>query len=328
MTLSQAKRTPPSHSSRSPHLRSKAESEAELYAPDFMQLSPVDPPPPDPIRVRRITLAVLLTLGVLMFLTAVMACLAVDKYADIVRYETESAAVENQKKSADQQTMLSQIESLEKAGNEENYRNCITEAKSLLLIPSLTGETRIQGKTILTKCQTQMGIKLLEKANQVAAKDQLRDAIAFANQVEGSQQNEAQQSIRTWSERIIKLAEDAYYRGELENAVNMAGAIAFDNPLYKTSQTAINSWRQDWAMDNAEWKMADVAVKADRLETARSHIKQLMASRNPYWRSSAQQLQADVDRLQSSREPSLSGVLTWIVVITSGWGWLSFLRGR
>ena len=82
-------------------------------------------------------------------------------------------------------------------------------------------------------------------------------------------------------------------------------------------------------MDNAEWKMADAAVKADRLETARSHIKPLMASRNPYWRSSAQQLQEGVDRLQSSRESSLkSGVLTWIVIITSGWGWLSFFRGR
>ena len=241
MTLSQAKRTLPSHSSQSPHLRSTSELEAELYAPDFMQISPADLPPPDPIRVRRITLAVLLTLGVLMFLTAVMACLAVNKYADTVRYKIESAAIENQKKSADQQAMLSQIESLEKAGNEENYRNCITGAKSLLLIPSLPGETRIQGKTILTKCQTQMGIKLLENANQMAAKDQLRDAIALANQVEGSQQNEAQRSIRTWSERIMKLAEDAYYRGELESAVNMAEAIALDNPLYKTSQTAVSS---------------------------------------------------------------------------------------
>ncbi|MBW4658312.1 MAG: hypothetical protein KME15_06535 [Drouetiella hepatica Uher 2000/2452] len=324
MTLSQAKCTPSSHGSRSPHPSPEANSEAELYVPDFTQF-PAAFPPPDRHRVRRITLAVLLTLGVLMFLTAIIIHSTLVTQADVA-----------QQKRADQQEMLSRINSLEKAGGEENYRDCITHAKTLLLTANLSSLVHMQTEAVLKKCQTQIkaqieikDTELLERANQAAAKDQLKNAIALASQVEGKHRLAAQELISQWSGQILTLAEDAYEGGNLDNAVKMARAIAPDNLLYETSQTKIKLWNQDWAMDAAKWKMADTAMKNNQIETARSHIKHLMASHNPYWQRVAYQLQANVDQLQIHRESSLrTSVLTWMIIIIGGWGWLSCFRGH
>jgi hypothetical protein len=297
MALSQAKRSQSSsHATRSPHLG----SESELYVPSFTQASPpsVVPQPPatDPQQVRRLTLAILLTLAVLISLTTTLAYGAVTTYGAIEQRKLASAAVEQRQMIRTQQMMISHIESLQDAGGEANYSECITDAKRLLAA-ELYGTIYMQAKAALRDCQVQIGNRRIVQAQQAAAEGNLRIAIALAHQVEGDKQPEAQQLIKTWSTQIMKLAEDAYNAGELHSAVGMAGAIVRSNPLYAASQAKIENWNREWAANTAHLQVATAAVNADQLETARFHVRQLTS--HPYWLPQTQELQTAIEQRQT-----------------------------
>ncbi len=158
--------------------------------------------------------------------------------------------------------------------------SAIAEARNVALGRAL----RIDAQTLIADWLDQIEIiqdqPILTEANQLAGEDQLREAIAIAEQIQGDRalHGQAQAMIKDWT-RTIQIEEDGpilekakslAYSGSLTAAIDLAAQIAPGRALYGDAQNAIELWEAErayiWKLE-AEEAAAEAAAEADPPDT-------------------------------------------------------------
>ncbi len=159
----------------------------------------------------------------------------------------------------------------------------IAEARNVALGRAL----RIDAQTLIADWLDQIEViqdqPILNEANQLASADQLREAIAVAQQIQDDRalHAQAQAMIKDWT-RTIQIEEDSpilekakslAYQGSLTDAINMAAQIAPGRALHSEAQNAISLWEAErayiWKLE-AEEAAAEAAAEAEQQTPAES----------------------------------------------------------
>jgi tetratricopeptide (TPR) repeat protein len=127
----------------------------------------------------------------------------------------------------------------------EDYNQLRTEAEQAL------NQARQQNQTILNNARA-----VLSRSRALNATNQASDfsqAIAQAQRIRPGQPlyQQAQQSIATWSQVILDLAEGRAAQGNLNSAIAAARLVPRDRPeVYSAAQQAIARWQQQQTNQN------------------------------------------------------------------------------
>jgi hypothetical protein len=149
--------------------------------------------------------------------------------------EDARAALQNQR----QEEAIALLDQVPAEQRSENYNQLRTEAEQAL------NQARQQNQTILNNARA-----VLSRSRALNATNQASDfsqAITQARQVRPGQPlyDQAQQSIATWSQVILDLAEGRAGQGNLNSAIAAARLVPPDRPeVYSAAQQAIAQWQQ------------------------------------------------------------------------------------
>lgn len=109
---------------------------------------------------------------------------------------------------------------------------------------------------------------------------------------------EGQRLLRHWSNAVLNLAKQKIEKGNLVDAVFLAGLIPVRSPLYPEAQVEIATWTQEWQKGQAIARQFETALQQQNWVEARTFSTQLSEFELSYWRSA----QAKTLSLQLSRE--------------------------
>jgi serine/threonine-protein kinase len=92
---------------------------------------------------------------------------------------------------------------------------------------------------------------------------------------------DAQQLVDQWSDSILKIADNTYRSGKLNDAIAIAEAIPETSLVYQKSQGAIKQWNGEWQKNNSYLKAAQTALDAGQWQNAITEAKKVIDT--PYW---------------------------------------------
>ncbi len=164
---------------------------------------------------------------------------------------------------------LERIENLKAAGK---YEECMSQA------PTIPRHSFFytDAQTILYECQ-------LAQAKTLATARKFYAAIAEASHIPqgATLYQDAQQLIDQWSDSILKIADNTYRSGKLNDAIAIAKAIPKTSLVYQKSQGAIKQWNGEWENNNSYLKAAQKALDAGQWQNAITEAKKVIDT--PYW---------------------------------------------
>lgn len=228
------------------------------------------PPPCDHSKSIRVGLALLLT-SVSVLLTGVMAA----HLFIVIRSEQQ------QRLNQLHQAMVNRVDYLKAT---QSYSECVTEAAQ---IPA-ESLFHSSAMTLQDQCQTALDLATLNRAQTLAQKGQLKDAIVEVQALSGSNfAVQAESFTWTWSNQILDIAEGYYLdpSGNLVNAVQVANSISPDNPLHAKAQAKIQQWRLEWSANRGYWQAAQTALSQHQPEMALWEALQIT---HPHWEQQVQ----------------------------------------
>lgn len=156
-------------------------------------------------------------------------------------------------------------------------QSAIAEARNVTLGRAL----RIDAQTLIADWLDQIEViqdqPILNEANQLASDDQLREAIAIAQQIPDDRalHTQAQAMIKDWT-RTLQIEEDSplleeakslAYQGALTEAIDTAAQIGPGRALHSEAQNAISLWEAERAyiwQREAEEAAAEAAAEAQQ----------------------------------------------------------------
>ncbi|HIK41150.1 hypothetical protein [Thermoleptolyngbya sp. M55_K2018_002] len=132
--------------------------------------------------------------------------------------------------------------------------------------------------------------------------DDLLEAIALVNTLppNHAMRPEADRHIAQWSDDILKLAEKAFHKGDLQGAIAIAERIPDNTPAFAQVEQRIQSWKETWATAEALYKQAEEALFDDDPTKAFDLAVKLLDVDNEYWKTT--KYQEMVDLVTASRE--------------------------
>ncbi|GAB4369101.1 MAG: hypothetical protein Kow00121_08780 [Elainellaceae cyanobacterium] len=157
-----------------------------------------------------------------------------------------------------------------------------------------------QSQQLQNTCQESLDTVLLQEAQSLAEAGQIKEAIARIDSVSSlSLQPEVTELINAWSQRLLDLATEYYQAGNLSAAEQVASTPLPDPLLQERAEQFIAKMRSEWFEQQSYFEAAQAALAADRLDRALQDIQQIT---QPYWRSQAQPLLAQVHARQLKLE--------------------------
>lgn len=145
-------------------------------------------------------------------------------------------------------------------------------------------------------------------AREAARSGKVVDVVAGINLVKGwtadrPLYHEAEQLMKDCSVALMAIAKSSIERNELDEAVNVAGSIPTNSPLYTEAQTAIATWQDEWKQGEAIYATAQAALKAQKWNEAAAQVPVLGSLNTLYWRRDrASDLTQEILAERGSRE--------------------------
>ncbi|MGF1570591.1 MAG: chromosome segregation ATPase [Nodosilinea sp.] len=94
---------------------------------------------------------------------------------------------------------------------------------------------------------------------------------------------EVNQSIETWSEKILDLAENTFQAGQLPEAIAIAQRIPNHTAAAQAINQQVNEWNQIWQEAEAIYAAAETDLKNLEFQDAFNQAIQLLEVGNTYW---------------------------------------------
>ncbi|WP_414529003.1 chromosome segregation ATPase [Nodularia chucula] len=88
-----------------------------------------------------------------------------------------------------------------------------------------------------------------------------------------------------WSQDILRLADESFQTGNLEDAIAIARKIPENLPAYQLVNEQISKWESIWAEADGIYKTAEAEVRERRWQTAFMLSARLLRVNNDYWSS-------------------------------------------
>ena len=289
-------RSSEAYSFQSPHSSSSHSSSSHLASFETITHSAKGssaPLPPLPLKspLRRLTLALLLTVAATLLLAASILYFPI---TDRLNFDRQQLREQQQT----QQTMLDLAQSYRAQANEANQTACIAEAHHLVDTKP-QGRLYAQAQDVLKECQDTLAQFKIAEARQLADGHQA-DAIALLSKIEGSMQSQAIALSRTWTEQILSLAKAAYQKGNLSEARQLLISIAPDNPIYAEVQANLQAWNQEWSNNDTALETAKTALQANQLGIAQTNLERITS--NPHWQEKLKLAEQDLRARQAECE--------------------------
>ncbi len=125
-------------------------------------------------------------------------------------------------------------------------------------------------------------------AEQAAQTGDVDDLLAGINLVKDWKSDhllhsEAQVLLSQWSGSLLLLAQDQLSQGNLGQAVEMAGLIPAQSPVYKDAQAKIKDWQTEWQQGKQLKADIETAVEQQQWATAQEKLKNLLQLDEDYW---------------------------------------------
>ncbi len=176
----------------------------------------------------------------------------------------------------------------------KKYQECAERAKVVPQISLVYAEAQ----SILSKCQRlAQDEQWLAQAQDLAKKNNFKDAIATANKIPASQnfRSSAVPLIDRWSRNLLKQAEARYKEAhdfqEMKNAIDITTAIPKTSSVAKNAEEMRQKWQTEWhknetyleealnASDKGNWREAIERVNQIRI------LGQEVKQDNLYWQN-------------------------------------------
>lgn len=125
-------------------------------------------------------------------------------------------------------------------------------------------------------------------AGQAAQTGQVDDLVAGINLVKGWKSDhllyaEAQTLLSQWSGSLLLLAQDQLVQGKFDQAVEMAGLIPEQSPVYADAQAKIKDWQAEWQQGKQLKSEIETAVEQQKWPVAQEKLKRLLQLDEDYW---------------------------------------------
>ncbi|MBF2029208.1 MAG: chromosome segregation ATPase [Oscillatoriales cyanobacterium C42_A2020_001] len=123
-------------------------------------------------------------------------------------------------------------------------------------------------------------------ASKQTAKD-LLEAIALVDGLPAghAMRPEADRMIELWSQEVLKLAEELFHKGELDEAIAAAQKIPTKVTAYRLVQERVQRWRTIWAKAEGIYKKAEAALRKRDWRDAFQLAVGLLDIDNKYWQT-------------------------------------------
>ena len=176
----------------------------------------------------------------------------------------------------------------------KKYEECANRAKVVPQISLVYAEAQ----SILSKCQRlAQDEQWLAQAQDLAKKNNLKDAIAVANKIPASQhfRSSAAPLIDRWSNILLKQAEAQYKEAhdfqELKNAIDITTAIPKTSSVAKNAEEMRQKWQTEWDKNETYLKAAEKASMKGNWREAIARVNQIrilgqaVKQDNLYWQN-------------------------------------------
>lgn len=90
---------------------------------------------------------------------------------------------------------------------------------------------------------------------------------------------------RVWSQDILRLADESFHAGNLEDAIATARKIPRNLPAAELAEQQITRWQEIWAEAEGIYKATEAEVRKGRWQTAFMLAARLLRVNNDYWSS-------------------------------------------
>ena len=100
---------------------------------------------------------------------------------------------------------------------------------------------------------------------------------------------EINRNINTWSDEILKLAEETFQNGDLTKAIDTAKRIPADTTAHQAVDKQIKSWQTTWAKAEKIYHDAEADMSRNDLRQAFLTATRLLSVGNTYWETTKYQ---------------------------------------
>ncbi|MFM7448220.1 MAG: hypothetical protein ACKO24_06460 [Leptolyngbyaceae cyanobacterium] len=130
----------------------------------------------------------------------------------------------------------------------------------------------------------------------------LLEAIALVDSLPENHplRGEADRMVENWSTDVLRLADDLFNQGQLNEAISAARKIPAKASSFKLVESRIRQWQQIWARGEKIYKQAEAAMRKLNWKEAFNLAVRLLDLENEYWRTT--QYEELTQRITTARE--------------------------
>ncbi len=130
----------------------------------------------------------------------------------------------------------------------------------------------------------------------------LLEAIALVDSLPANHplRGEADRMVETWSTDVLRLADDLFNQGQLNEAIAAARKIPAKASSSKLVESRIRQWQQIWARGEKIYQQAEAAMRKLNWKEAFNLAVHLLDLENEYWRTT--QYEELTQRITTARE--------------------------
>jgi hypothetical protein len=130
----------------------------------------------------------------------------------------------------------------------------------------------------------------LHCAQAAASKQNVKDllqAIAIVSTISQDHplRGEVDRFLKVWSQDILRLADESFHAGNLEDAIATARQIPTNLPAAELVEEQISQWESIWSEAESVYKAAEAEVRRRRWQTAYMLSARLLRVNNDFWSS-------------------------------------------
>lgn len=127
-------------------------------------------------------------------------------------------------------------------------------------------------------------------AQVAASKETVKDLLQAIDLVKNLPQNhplrtEIDRNIEDWSLNVLKLADESFQEGKLEEAIEIARKIPEDVSAFKLVEEQIDEWKLIWSKAEDIYKEAESEMREQRWQSAFMQSAKLLRLNNRFWAS-------------------------------------------